>query len=80
MFRLTDNLKLYEEWTLYCQGIREEMEAKCGKIILDPGNTLLIPSRWIHAVHTPECLGETSSTASPSRSSYGWCRLIEELS
>ena len=38
-----------------CQGIRgTEMEAKCGKIILDPGNTLLIPSGWIHAVYTPE--------------------------
>ena len=29
-----DNLKLYEEWTLY-QGIRGK-EAKWGKIILDP--------------------------------------------
>ena len=30
------------------------MEAKCGKISLDPGNSLLIPSGWIHAVYTPE--------------------------
>ena len=30
------------------------MEAKYGKIILDPGNSLLIPSGWIHAVYTPE--------------------------
>ena len=30
------------------------MEAKYGKIILDPGNSLLIPSGWIHAMYTPE--------------------------
>ena len=52
-----DNLKLYEEWTLSGkQGdvFFGDTVAKCGKIILDPGNTLLIPSGWIHAVYTPE--------------------------
>ena len=52
-----DNLKLYEEWTLSGkQGdvFFGDTVAKCGKIILDPGATLLIPSGWIHAVYTPE--------------------------
>ena len=57
------------------------MEAKYGKIILDPGNSLLIPSGWIHAVYTPEdsLVFGGNLTASPSRSSSGWRRLIEEL-
>ena len=29
------------------------MVEKCGRVILDRGNTLLIPSGWIHAVYTP---------------------------
>ena len=52
-----ENFKLYEEWTLSGkQGdvfFGDSVE-KCGKIILDAGNTLLIPSGWIHAVYTPE--------------------------
>ena len=27
---------------------------KCGRIVIEEGNTLLIPSGWIHAVFTPE--------------------------
>ena len=70
-----DNLKLYEEWTLSGkQGdvFFGDTVAKCGKIILDPGNTLLIPGSKRKA----SCSGETSSL----RSSSGWHRLIQELS
>ena len=52
-----DNLKLYEDWTLSGkQGdvFFGDTVAKCGKIVLKAGNTLLIPSGWIHAVYTPE--------------------------
>jgi len=52
-----ENLKLYEEWTMSGkQGdvFFGDTVAKCGKIALKPGNTLLIPSGWIHAVYTPE--------------------------
>ena len=52
-----DNLKLYEDWTLSGkQGdvFFGDTVAKCGKIVLKAGNTLLIPSGWIHAVFTPE--------------------------
>ena len=52
-----DNFKLYEEWTLSGkQGdvFFGDTVQKCGKIILDAGNTLFIPSGWIHAVYTPE--------------------------
>ena len=41
-----ENLKLFEEWTLSGkQGdvFFGDTVAKCGRIILDPGNTLLIP-------------------------------------
>ena len=41
-----DNFKLYEEWTLSGkQGdvFFGDSVPKCGKIILDAGNTLLIP-------------------------------------
>jgi hypothetical protein len=27
---------------------------KCGRVVIEAGNTLLIPSGWIHAVYTPE--------------------------
>lgn len=28
--------------------------AQCGRVVLEQGNTFLIPSGWIHAVYTPE--------------------------
>ena len=52
-----ENLKLYEEWTLSGkQGdvFFGDTVARCGKVVLRTGNTLLIPSGWIHAVYTPE--------------------------
>ena len=52
-----DNLKLYEEWTLSGrQGdvfFGDSVE-KCGRVEVLAGNTLFIPSGWIHAVYTPE--------------------------
>lgn len=50
------NLKAFENWTL--SGKQGEvffgdMVEKCGRCILNPGNTFLIPSGWIHAVYTP---------------------------
>ena len=52
-----DNLKLYEEWTLSGrQGdvFFGDSVDKCGRVEVRAGNTLLIPSGWIHAVYTPE--------------------------
>jgi len=51
------NLKLYEEWTLSGkQGdvFFGDTVEKCGRITVEAGNTLFIPSGWIHAVYTPE--------------------------
>jgi len=50
------NLKAFENWTL--SGKQGEvffgdMVEKCGRVILNPGNTFFIPSGWIHAVFTP---------------------------
>jgi F-box/leucine-rich repeat protein 10/11 len=50
------NLKAFENWTL--SGKQGEvffgdMVEKCGRVILNPGNTFFIPSGWIHAVYTP---------------------------
>lgn len=50
------NLKAFELWTL--SGKQGEVffgdiVEKCGRVILNPGNTFLIPSGWIHAVYTP---------------------------
>ena len=48
---MRDILKLY---LLGVDAVRElgrrRTKAKCGKIMLDPGNTLLFPAGWIHAV------------------------------
>ena len=30
-----------------------DLVEKCGRIVLDAGNTFMIPSGWIHAVYTP---------------------------
>jgi F-box/leucine-rich repeat protein 10/11 len=47
----------YEEWTLSGRQadvfFGDEVE-KCGRVVIEAGNTLLIPSGWIHAVYTPE--------------------------
>ena len=52
------------------------MEAKCGKIILDPGNSLLIPSGVIHAVYmTGDSL--VFGGTSPLRSSSGWRNQVQ---
>ena len=50
------NLKAFENWTL--SGKQGEvffgdMVEKCGRVVLNPGNTFFIPSGWIHAVYTP---------------------------
>ena len=52
----TTNLKAFENWTL--SGKQGEvffgdMVEKCGRVVLNPGNTFFIPSGWIHAVYTP---------------------------
>jgi len=50
------NLKAYEDWTLsgrQTDTFFGDVVEKCGRVVLDQGNTLLIPSGWIHAVYTP---------------------------
>ena len=50
------NLKAFENWTFSGkQGdvFFGDMVEKCGRMILNPGNTFFIPSGWIHAVYTP---------------------------
>lgn len=50
------NLKKYEEWTLsgkQSDTFFGDLVEKCGRIVLDAGNTFMIPSGWIHAVYTP---------------------------
>lgn len=51
------NLKIYEQWTLSGKQSNVffgDLVEKCGKVILETGNTFFIPSGWIHAVYTPE--------------------------
>jgi len=51
------NLKAYEDWTLsgkQSDTFFGDIVEKCGRVIVDQGNTLLIPSGWIHAVYTPK--------------------------
>eukprot|EP00088_Acartia_fossae_P039647 TRINITY_DN4126_c0_g1_i2.p1 TRINITY_DN4126_c0_g1~~TRINITY_DN4126_c0_g1_i2.p1 ORF type:complete len:935 (+),score=174.46 TRINITY_DN4126_c0_g1_i2:37-2841(+) len=51
------NLKAYEDWTLsgkQSDVFFGDIVEKCGRVIVDQGNTLLIPSGWIHAVYTPK--------------------------
>lgn len=46
----------YEDWTLSGKQtdiFLGDIVEKCGRIVLAQGNTLLIPSGWIHAVYTP---------------------------
>eukprot|EP00736_Rhodelphis_marinus_P008893 Rmarinus@m.97 len=49
------NLRLYEQWTLSptqsVEFLADQME--CHKLTLKKGQTLFIPSGWIHAVFTP---------------------------
>jgi len=51
------NLKAFEAWTL--SGKQQDtffgdIVEKCGKVVLEAGNTFMIPAGWIHAVYTPE--------------------------
>ena len=51
------NLALFEKWTLSGrQGdmFLGDMVAKCQRIELEAGHSLMIPSGWIHAVYTPK--------------------------
>jgi len=50
------NLKAYEEWTLsgkQTDTFFGDIVEKCGRVVMDQGNTLFIPSGWMHAVYTP---------------------------
>nr|CAD7435438.1 unnamed protein product [Timema monikensis] len=48
------NLELYEQWLVSEKSpstfLGDKVE-KCGRCILSPGETLLIPSGWLHAVY-----------------------------
>lgn len=51
------NLKAFEHW--HFDGKQShvffgDLVEKCGRVELNPGNTFLIPSGWIHAVYTPK--------------------------
>ena len=51
------NLKAFEHW--HFDGKQQQvffgdLVEKCGRVTLNPGNTFLIPSGWIHAVYTPK--------------------------
>ena len=51
------NLKAFELW--HIEGKQQQvffgdLVQKCGRVELNPGNTFLIPSGWIHAVYTPK--------------------------
>ena len=51
------NLKAFEHW--HIDGKQShvffgDLVEKCGRVELNPGNTFLIPSGWIHAVYTPK--------------------------
>ena len=50
------NLSLYERWTRLSsqsETFLGDMVDKCYKLKLKPGQTLFIPTGWIHAVYTP---------------------------
>ena len=52
-----ENLALYERWTRSGnQGdvFFGDVVSKCQRIELEAGNSLMIPSGWIHAVYTPK--------------------------
>ncbi|KAL3119455.1 hypothetical protein niasHT_008642 [Heterodera trifolii] len=50
-----ENLKLYEEWFLAGNGDSKFLGklTKCSRVRLRQGETLIIPSGWIHSVYTP---------------------------
>ncbi|KAL3103046.1 hypothetical protein niasHT_021746 [Heterodera trifolii] len=50
-----ENLKLYEEWFLGGNGDSKFLGklTKCSRVRLRQGETLIIPSGWIHSVYTP---------------------------
>ncbi|KAF2273973.1 uncharacterized protein EI97DRAFT_444528 [Westerdykella ornata] len=51
------NLKKYEDWCLSPRQSHEflgQQVKECYRVDLYPGDTMLIPSGWIHAVWTPE--------------------------
>ncbi|KAF2727195.1 hypothetical protein EJ04DRAFT_582210 [Polyplosphaeria fusca] len=51
------NLKKYEDWCLSPRQSHEflgDQVKECYRVDLYPGDTMLIPSGWIHAVWTPE--------------------------
>ena len=51
------NLKAFEHWHIDGKQSRVffgDLVEKCGRVELNPGNTFLIPSGWIHAVYTPK--------------------------
>ncbi|KAL3084281.1 hypothetical protein niasHS_009769 [Heterodera schachtii] len=50
-----ENLKLYEQWFLAGNGDSKFLGklTKCSRVRLGQGETLIIPSGWIHSVYTP---------------------------
>lgn len=51
------NMQLYEQWTL--SGKQSDIffgdtVEQCARVVLEEGNTFLIPTGWIHAVYTLE--------------------------
>ncbi|XP_071566399.1 jmjC domain-containing histone demethylation protein 1 [Temnothorax nylanderi] len=51
------NLTLYQEWVLsgkQSDVFFGDMVDRCGRITLNAGMTLFIPTGWIHAVYTPQ--------------------------
>uniref|UniRef100_A0A915CM40 JmjC domain-containing protein n=1 Tax=Ditylenchus dipsaci TaxID=166011 RepID=A0A915CM40_9BILA len=52
-----ENILLYEEWILggnNSESFFGRIVNKCIRVELNPGNTFIIPSGWIHCVYTPE--------------------------
>jgi len=50
------NLKAFEHWTMsgkQSDVFFGDLVERCGRVVLEPGNTFFIPSGWIHAVYTP---------------------------
>eukprot|EP00184_Porphyridium_aerugineum_P001734 CAMPEP_0184697310 /NCGR_PEP_ID=MMETSP0313-20130426/4314_1 /TAXON_ID=2792 /ORGANISM="Porphyridium aerugineum, Strain SAG 1380-2" /LENGTH=1095 /DNA_ID=CAMNT_0027156087 /DNA_START=364 /DNA_END=3648 /DNA_ORIENTATION=+ len=52
-----ENLKIYQEWanspTQNLSFLADRVD-ECFKVTLEVGNTMIIPSGWIHAVYTPK--------------------------
>ena len=51
------NLKAYEAWTLsgkQSDSFFGDIVEKCGRVVVQAGNSLMIPAGWIHAVYTPK--------------------------